>query len=286
MSEDQTSARDEFLKAIELKVMPTVAQRVVQMINSEDTTAEQLERVLIGDPALTSKILRMANSPYYGLPKEVKTLAMGIVVLGFKTLKTLVLAAATRSLFNNPSPEEQRLWEHSLAAGITCRMMAHQVKGITPDEAFILGLFHDLGKVIINTVAFNKYQFLQRRSRKFGTPLYHEEERVFRVTSAELGGMLLRKWHMDDAVATAIELQFAANPPPAFFQTPPGKMVALIHASDFICEFLGHGYDQPNEEIEKKKYPGLSHLPLSEQQLLLVIEKVDHDFKEERDFFT
>ncbi|OGR04339.1 MAG: hypothetical protein A2284_17020 [Deltaproteobacteria bacterium RIFOXYA12_FULL_61_11] len=271
------------VEGTELKVMPTVAQRVIQMVNGDTATAEQLERVLIGDPGLTATILRIANSPYYGLPKEIRTISMAIVVLGFKTLRRIVLAAATRNIYTNPGPEEQRLWEHSLGVAIACRECCRKRKLITPDEAFIAGLFHDIGKVIINNLEPRKYRLILTKIAKTGRPFEELAKKLVGLSQQELGSMLIRNWQIDDDIALALS---QAATPPVVLTERWQLLLALLHVGEYACQFLGIGYEQPDEQVEVGRYPAMAPLGLSEQELNSLIEEVDKTFAIEKAFFA
>lgn len=279
--------RQKLLQSTELKVMPVIAQKVIQLVNSTTSSVDQLERTLASDPGLTAKILRMANSPYYGLQNEVTTISMAIVVLGFKSLKSLVLTAATKSTYTNPGPIQELLWEHAICAAIACRNAIPLIaKSISPDEAFIVGLLHDVGKVIINNQEPRVYKTVWKKAALRGAHIAGIEFQYFQITHAELGGIVLRHWHMPEDNARAIELQHNG------FRGIPDKgeqyrdIISLIHLGDYVCARLRVGYDYEIAEPEPMDFPELRRFGLTDEQLQALTDKTKEDLRAEKKFFT
>jgi HD-like signal output (HDOD) protein len=133
-----------------LPPMPLIASRMVNLINSPRASAGELAKVISGDPVISARVLKIANSSFYSMARQVKTLSNAIVILGEKTLKNLVLAASLRGLNSKFGPIEQMLWEDSMTCALGARFLASSLRTGDPEEAFIAGLFRHIGRVLLN----------------------------------------------------------------------------------------------------------------------------------------
>ncbi len=138
------------MTASDLPTIPVVATKVMQLIESESATAEELAKVVASDPAVAARVLKISNSSFYGCQRQIQTLSHAIVVLGFATLKSLVVAASVKQVYQPYGLTEKMLWEHSFGAGLAARIIAQETRLVSEEEAFLGGLFHDIGKIIMN----------------------------------------------------------------------------------------------------------------------------------------
>ena len=139
---------------IGLPTLPTVVAKMIELVDNPRTSASSLARLIATDQALTARILKLANSAYYGFSREISTVNMAIVVLGFNTVKDMGLSLSVFDVFKTGKPNASfdltRFWEHSIACGIAARMLARSYRSRYAGEAFVAGLLHDIGKVILN----------------------------------------------------------------------------------------------------------------------------------------
>src|SRR5689334_7992258 len=116
------------MTAADLPTIPVVALKVMQLIESEQATAEELAKIVASDPAVAARVLKISNSSFYGCRRQIQTLSSAIVVLGFSTLKRLVVAASLKQVYKPYDLTEKMLWEHSFAAGIAAKIIASQTR--------------------------------------------------------------------------------------------------------------------------------------------------------------
>jgi HD-like signal output (HDOD) protein len=136
---------------IGLPTLPTVVSRLIELVDSPRTSAALLARLISADQALTAKVLKLANSAYYGFPREISTVNMAIVVLGFNAVKEMGLSISVFDVFkktaSSPLFDVAQFWEHSVGCGVAARMLARNYRPAIAGEAFVAGLLHDVGKV-------------------------------------------------------------------------------------------------------------------------------------------
>lgn len=184
---------------------PTVA-KVLQLVGSPDASANELIQVIKMDPVLTAKVLRLINSPWFGL-ENVTSVARALVVLGFNTVKNLALSSALSGLLTQGADDAgNELWTHSLGVGVAARAIARAM-GIPREDqeaAFIGGLMHDLGRVLI-TKYFQPEMKRSLALQASGLAELEAEEQVFGTTHEVIGGMLGRKWQFPASLLVSVE---------------------------------------------------------------------------------
>lgn len=131
--------------------LPDVVIRVNQLINEPNTRTEDLARVILCDPGLSARLLRLVNSAYYGSRRRAETVSHAIVLLGHRELRDLITATVTVDLFEGLPPEQvnmDRFWQHSVMTGIAARGLAQRLHLHQKEHFFIAGLLHGIGKLI------------------------------------------------------------------------------------------------------------------------------------------
>jgi len=188
---------------------PTVA-KVLRIANNPDANATDLIQVIKLDPVLTGKVLRLINSPFFGI-QNVTSVARALVVLGFNTVKNLALSSALAGIMHRDTNQDSDdLWIHSLSVGTSARSLARALEW-PPEEqeaAFIGGLMHDLGKVLTTRFFQQEMRSVQLLVRKGISELQSEQE-VLGATHVQIGGNLGRKWQFPLPLIASIEAHHA-----------------------------------------------------------------------------
>ena len=158
MSESEHLVLD-FDELPKIKPFPEIANRILKACDDPSATSNTLCELIQGDPGISLKIIEVANSSAYGLSGEVRTLQHAVVVLGFRALKNLALSVAASDVFNETGDSAQaraELWEHSLAVACIANALSGKA-GISAEEAFLSGVVHDAGKLVLLDVAPEQY---------------------------------------------------------------------------------------------------------------------------------
>jgi putative nucleotidyltransferase with HDIG domain len=194
-------AVDDVVSAVnELPPMPQVVSRVLDLLSDPDSQMSQLVEVLSRDPALVARLIRVSNSALYGRGQETTSLDQAVVRLGGNAVRSLVMAASMRSLFpmdkTNVGIWGQKLWQHSIECGLASRLVAQRVKYPDPEEAFVAGVLHDIGKVVILLRRPEEYREILREQIASRDNFYITERRVLGFDHTDVGELLLEKWQM------------------------------------------------------------------------------------------
>ena len=191
-----------------LPTMPYVAAKILELVGKPETSASQLQHVIDSDQVLAMRILKVANSALYSLPRKVKTLQQAIVMLGFNHIRSLVLAEAVQNLFKGQNKKgsllESLLWEHSVGAAIGAKTTSQTLGSSLSEEAFVATLIHDIGKLILLQSDPHAYQEIVQTIYHSYQPFSELERQYFEVEHAEVGATLAERWNLDAMLVGAI----------------------------------------------------------------------------------
>jgi putative nucleotidyltransferase with HDIG domain len=193
----------------DIPTLPAVALRVTRMLREENVSISELGKVIENDQAMVTKILQLVNSSFYPFRSKIESIPRAVVVLGLNTIRNAVLSVSLMEAFRSKDDLEQfdieEFWHHSIAVAATSKHLAEKTRLEIPDECFVAGLLHDIGKVIL--AQYFKAQFTQvlELIRSEHATFYEAEQRLLPVTHAEIGGYLVGKWDLPDSLVHAIK---------------------------------------------------------------------------------
>lgn len=224
----------------DLSPVAGIAGRLFEMIHDEDVDFGKLKDEIYKDHALTANILKMCNSAYFGMPRQINNLSQAIVLLGSKALKKIVLTALIKPIYetgpNNYFLRRRDLFRHALGCALSADLLARKVGFPDPELAFVAGLIHDIGKVILGQYAPGEFNRLIDVVTSGKKTFEEAEQGVFGYSHAQVGGLVAENWKLPTVLIESI----------AFHHRPiranTGQRVAsLVHVADTVCNILGLG---------------------------------------------
>jgi len=223
----------------DLPPMPQVAQKARQVLSNPNASYADLARVIETDQGIVTRVLKMANSPFYGLSGNVSTVHHASAVLGSKALMDLLNLACSSEILGKTLPgydlSAGDLWKHSLAVARASQVLAGRVQPALEQDAFSAGLIHDVGKLILDPyiderkAEFQSFVMLQNET------FLSAEKRILGFDHAELGAEVCEKWQIPRHIALA--LRFHHDPAPSNRDT----LSYIVHAADAIAIMSGIG---------------------------------------------
>src|SRR5574344_652100 len=186
----------------QLPAMPNIMIRALNVIKDETTGIKDLSDIMSSDQSLTTKVLRVVNSAYYGLAQEITSIERALLIMGMKEANNIILAAAMRPMLTSQGGRD--LWAHYLKCAIGCEFLATKYKLIAPTEAFIVGFLHDFGKMLLNkknTILFSKVKNLEAN----GIDVIEAEDALFKTNHCDVGFILAKKWQLPLLIANTIK---------------------------------------------------------------------------------
>lgn len=224
----------------DLPALPHVVVQVIKLTEDPDSTAQDINRVLNQDQAITARVLKMANSAFYGFPRRIGSVTDAIVLLGFRTLRSIVMAASVSDILNQEMQgyalEYGELWRHSQCAAMAARLIARKSKFALLDLAYTAALLHDIGKVILNNTMKEAYHEVVATVTAENISFIEAEDKILGFNHAQIGARVAEKWNLPPETVEAIQLHH--NPERA--QVNP-RLTAIVHLADAVCVSMGVG---------------------------------------------
>lgn len=198
----------------ELASLPQTLSEVLRVISDDTSSAQDLSNVISRDPALTAKILRIVNSPYYGANREITTLSQAVMALGTRTVAALALSTSIYDVTGkwNNSIDRIRFWRHSLEVAIASREIAEAVRYPRIEEAFVAGLLHEIGLLVLEKSFPDKFKYIWNQCES-GDALVDLEENTWGTNHARVGQFLLKQWHIPEVISDAVGQHHNNFPP-------------------------------------------------------------------------
>ena len=222
----------------ELPSMPPVIAGALKVIEDPKSNINKLSSIISKDISLTTQILKIVNSAYYGFPSQITTINKAMALLGFKQIKSLILSVALKPMMMSQSGKQ--LWEHSLSCAVGCQIVSNSIGLGESDEAFVMGLLHDIGKNVIEI--YNKSVANDIYKRAKGTRQRIQlEKKMLGFTHTEAGEILARKWKLPPVIVSCVRHHHSP------LQSEHKSMVGIVHVVDWVLQDNFDCYDiDPN----------------------------------------
>lgn len=270
-----------------LPSLPEIATKLMEVVNSPDTSADDAASLIEKDPALTSTVLRMANSAFYGMPRTISSVSSSVVILGFNTIQSIVLSASILKVFSSKGRVEkfnhQRFWRHSILCAIGAKLIAKQLMHtlmMDPESAFCAGILHDIGKLIFEQYVPQEYSKACQHAVENKIPLVSAEKEIMGITHTEIGTIISDKW------ALPLDLEYALvhhhNP---MESDKSLNFVTTVHCADQIAHKAGADL-WDNEKIEPEWENAYSTLGFDEDDYNTCLDELKNNIDKSTEFLT
>jgi putative nucleotidyltransferase with HDIG domain len=187
-----------------LPSLPVVAGKVLQMVQDPDLSVQKLVRVLSDDAALAGRVLAVSRSPYYAQRSLPTSLLGAVQVLGFRALSNVVVANATHSLYIKGNAVSEKLWNHSLGVALATRILHGRAGSRDRDHAFLAGLMHDVGEMILVHGDSRGFASLVHEAEASQCDLVGKEQKEYGFDHTQVGVTLLEAWNIDTQIREAV----------------------------------------------------------------------------------
>jgi len=263
-----------------LPTLPEVANKLLKIINDPMTTAVDVANLISRDLSLTSKVLRLANSAFYGIPRTVTTVQNAVVILGLKVINTMVFSITVVKMFpgdgNNPLFSRKKFWSHSLACAVISKQLALRMRKFTlfdPEECFCAGLIHDIGRIVLDQYFHEQFLKAIQKSVTEKITLSQAEQDIFGFTHSDVGDWLTSRWELPQDIRI-----------PIVYHHAPGRteyareITTLVHLADSLC--YETGYNLPALETKPVLDQALvAHLGFSAEDIEAVKASVSEEME-------
>ena len=194
----------------ELPTLPAVVPRLLQLMEDKKSSAADITGIISQDPSLVSKIMKVANSAYYGFPQKINELERAVPLLGFNMVRSLALSLGVITTLPAGSGSEyfsqQGLWRHSLAVATIMKELGGFLGQQQAGYQFVIGLLHDIGKLVLDPFFHDQFQeILITANTTEGATLHGVEKQVIGIDHNEITAMLLKRWKFPPEIINPIE---------------------------------------------------------------------------------
>jgi putative nucleotidyltransferase with HDIG domain len=237
----------------EISTLPAVVLKVNRMLQDSNTTAEQLCRVIETDPALVIKILRLANSSFYGFKSTISNINNAVIILGFNTIQHAVISISMMQLLTPKTILKelniQDFWQHSLTVAIVSRHLADQVDNTLASDCFTAGLLHDIGKLIMAGNFPEHFETITHMMLESDISFIDAEKKIGALNHAVIGAYLADEWLLPKPLVDAIWHHHDVF-------SSDRQTAAIINTSDYLANTI-----QPDTSGRIVSPNGFSNIP-------------------------
>lgn len=246
--ERDQKAKDIVANINQLPTLPNIYSLLTKAMGTPGSSAQTIRSIIEKDQSLTIKVLKIVNSAFYGFPQKIKTIAHAVVILGFNEIKHLTLAVSLVHNFKNSSQNVSQFdyiafWEHSLAVAVCARIIAQKCKALAikdPDEAFTLGLVHDMGKLVEAQHMSEEFNAVYLQAREEKDYFINQEDKLIGVTHQEIGSQLAIRWKLPETFAIAMKNHNI--PDLSLEKEPVFTLVSIVHLANILVKALNIGF--------------------------------------------
>jgi HD-like signal output (HDOD) protein len=228
----------------DLPVVPAHLGNILKSLDNPDIRTKKLAEYIETDQTLTAKILRSANSPYYGSAGRISTVELAIIIMGLNTIKEIIISLVVRKLFNKIPKylfDVNLFWEYAIFCGSASRLLARKIGMRKAGEAFVAGLMHDMGILIIIQYFTHEFTEISRLVDSGKFTLLKAEKLVIGADHCEIGSWLAKKWNLPVQLRDAVRYHHSSpSDLPEDIDTESVKLASIVSASEWFAQLMAY----------------------------------------------
>jgi HD-like signal output (HDOD) protein len=261
----------------ELPVIPKIITEISQLLGNPNTSIKDLSHIIEKDQALTLKVLSVANSPLYGIQREINSLHAAILILGFKELRSIVTALGMKSTFKMISDENfdfHKFWLHSMVVGIAAKRITKELGFNFDGDSLVAGILHDFGLLVLHEFLPDSYEQILSYSTENNIDILEAEYTILGLSHQEIGNFLAKKWKLTPTLTNC--LTYHHRPVES---SGNNYLTSIIHIADYAAYKLqvGDFFWDDNYKLDKSVYSLLNFV--SDEEFDEFIEAYRKDFE-------
>ncbi len=228
----------------EIPAMPNVIVKALGIIKDDTSGTKELSEIMAYDQALTSQVLKLVNSAYYGFAQEITSVGKALALLGMTQTRNIIIAVAMKPMLTSQGGRD--MWKHSLRCAVACEYLAEKTGIVDTGDAFTIGFLHDIGKILLNIVDTMLYQKV-KTAVKNGTDVIEAENELFETNHADMGFLLAKKWKLSVLLANCIK----------YHHDPLSSSMPQVSTLAYIANKISHEEPDLFDESLVKEQLGL-----------------------------
>lgn len=221
------------------KTLPHITIKLTKLISDENSTMQDFENMIKMDPTLVLRILRGANSPYYGLRQKVNSISRAVVVIGINNLRNMIVTEGLKEIFKDKNSKSafsrNRLWLHCAAVSICSQMIMERIFGLNGEDAFLCGILHDIGMIVEDQTAPDLFYKACNIYNENSKPITDCEKEIVGTNHCEIGYLLAKDWQLPMEVQKGIQQHHKK-----LDRVPPSSLTGTIQLAEYIVSRLDY----------------------------------------------
>lgn len=234
-----TSPEEIINQSKQLASLPTIYHQISDAVEDPECSFSKIGHIISGDPSLSGRLLKIVNSSFYGFQNKIETITHAITIIGTAQLRDLALATTVIEQFNGVSQKEidmKKFWEHSIACGLTARILATYCHERNIERYYVLGILHDLGRLIMLINIPEQMNEAMNMAREEKIMLYEAEKKLLGFDHADMGCALISAWNLSDIFRQAVSESHGS-----YKNGKPCKDASVLHVADMMIHALQLG---------------------------------------------
>ena len=265
------------------KTLPHIAIKLTKLISDENSTMQDFEKMIKMDPTLVLRILRGANSPYYGLRQKVNSISRAVVVIGINNLRNMIVTEGLKEIFKDKNSKNafsrSRLWLHCAAVSICSQMIMERIFGLNGEDAFLCGILHDIGMIVEDQTAPDLFYKVCNTYDVNSKPITDYEKEIVGTDHCEIGHLLAKDWQLPIEVQEGIQRHHKT-----LDHVSPSSLTGVIQLSEYIVTRLD--YTAIPGMNAKLSLPLATHIRDNVKEYKALVRDLPNEMSKAKDLYT
>ena len=282
LKESEKKSRSIKEKVLDLPSLPEVVTKVTELVQNPKSSAADLGEVISRDSGLTSRVLKLVNSAYYGFPKQISSIQHAIMILGFTTIKGLVLSSSIYKIFSPKNNlvntfDYKKFWKHSLLTAIASRKIYKELFFEEDENIFSAAILHDIGKLILDQYDHNNYANVTAEvpNQIYAAPVLKAEQKYCEVTHPSIGHLVAEGWNLPSILSDVIK--YHHNP---LESEDNERITTVVYLGNLISQLALEEDDFVMDVFDENI---ISHIGLDENDLIQIFQSLKEEASELED---
>lgn len=265
------------------KTLPHIAIKLTKLISDENSTMQDFEKMIKMDPTLVLRLLRGANSPYYGLRQKVNSISRAVVVIGINNLRNMIVTEGLKEIFKDKKSENvfsrNRLWLHCSAVSICSQMIMERIFGLNGEDAFLCGILHDIGMIIEDQTAPDLFYRVCNTCDENSKPITDYEKEIVGTDHCAIGYLLAKDWQLPIEIQEGIQRHHKM-----LDHVSPSSLTGVIQLAEFIVSQLD--YTAISGMKAKLSPPLATHIRDNVKEYKALVKELPNEMSKAKDLYA